>query len=376
MSTKKLDLDLIPPSEWLPFDSKPILIAGPCSAESEDQMLKTARGIKQHFDKFIFRAGIWKPRTRPGMFEGIGVIGLDWMKRVKEETGAMLATEVANPMHIEKALKAGIDILWIGARTTANPFSVTELASALKGVDVPVLVKNPAYPDLQLWIGALERINRAGIKKMATIHRGFHSYEVTMYRNQPQWELALELKTMCPELPMICDPSHICGNTHLTAYVAQKAMDLHYDGLIIETHNDPLRALSDARQQITPDRLFEIISNLIIRTDVEEENKSKLQELREKINSVDEDLLQTLASRMLLSKEIGEWKRDNNVIVFQVSRWEEILKKVLDLGETMGLNRDFVKALYVQIHDESIRAQVEVMNLAKKKEQQAVGSQA
>ena len=376
MSTKKLDLDLIPMSEWLPFDKKPALIAGPCSAESEEQLLKTARGIKQHFNNFVFRAGIWKPRTRPGMFEGVGVVGLDWMKRVKEETGAMLTTEVANPMHIEKCLKAGIDIIWIGARTTVNPFSVQELANALKGVDIPVFVKNPAYPDLQLWIGALERINRAGIKKMATVHRGFHSYEVTMYRNQPQWELALELKTMCPELPMICDPSHICGNTHLTAYVAQKAMDLHYDGLMIESHIDPLRALSDARQQVTPDRLFEIISNLVIRNPLEEEeHKTRLQELREKINEVDEELLQTLSARMIVSKEIGEWKRDNNVIVFQVSRWEEILKKVLDLGETMGLNRDFVKALYVLIHDESIRTQVEVMNLAKKKDE-VVASQA
>ena len=211
---------------------------------------------------------------------------------------------------------------------------------------------------------------------MATVHRGFHSYEVTMYRNQPQWELALELKTMCPELPMICDPSHICGNTHLTAYVAQKAMDLHYDGLMIESHIDPLRALSDARQQITPDRLFEIISNLVIRNPLEtEEHKTRLQELREKINEVDEEMLQTLSARMLVSKEIGEWKRDNNVIVFQVSRWEEILKKVLDLGETMGLSRDFVKALYVLIHDESIRTQVEVMNLAKKKDE-VVASQA
>jgi chorismate mutase len=369
MSTKRLELDLLPTSEWLPFEKKPILIAGPCSAESEDQLLKTAKGIKEHFEHFIFRAGIWKPRTRPGMFEGIGVIGLDWMKRVKEETGALLATEVANPMHIEKALKAGIDILWIGARTTVNPFSVQELANALKGVDVPVLVKNPAYPDLQLWIGALERINRAGIKKLASVHRGFHSYEVTMYRNQPQWDLAIELKTMCPELPLICDPSHICGNTHLTAFVAQKAMDLHYDGLMIETHNDPLRALSDARQQITPDRLFEIISYLVIRNPLEEDQRSRLQELRDKINEVDEELLQTLSSRMLLSKEIGEWKRDNNIIVFQVSRWEEILKKALDLGETMGLTRDFVKALYVLIHDESIRTQVDVMNLTRKIEQ-------
>jgi len=368
MSVKKLDLELIPMSEWLPFSRKPVLIAGPCSAESEEQMLKTARGIAEHFDEFVFRAGIWKPRTRPGMFEGIGAVGLEWMKSVKEETGALLTTEVAMPMHVEKALKAGIDILWIGARTTVNPFSVQELADALKGIDVPVLVKNPAFPDLQLWIGALERINRAGIKKLATVHRGFHSHEVTAYRNQPHWEIALELKVMCPELPMICDPSHICGNTTLTSHVAQKAMDLHYDGLMIESHIDPLRALSDARQQVTPDRLFEIVSNLVIRNPIDDEHKTRLQELREKINEMDDELIQTLASRMMISKEIGEYKRDNNIIVFQMSRWEEILKRILQLADDMGLHHEFVKQMYVLIHDESIRVQEQVMNAPRKKE--------
>jgi chorismate mutase len=364
--SEKNSLDIIPMSEWLPFAQRPLLIAGPCSAESEEQLLRTARGIKAHFDEFVFRAGIWKPRTRPGMFEGIGVIGLDWMKRVKEETGALLTTEVAMPMHVEKALKAGIDILWIGARTTVNPFSVQELADALKGVDVPVLVKNPAFPDLQLWIGALERINRAGVKKLATIHRGFHSYEVTAYRNQPHWEMALELKVLYPNLPMICDPSHICGNTKLTAHVAQKAMDLHYDGLMIESHIDPLRALSDARQQVTPDRLYEIISNLVIRNPLDDEQKSRLQELREKINEIDDELVQAVAARMMVSRHIGEYKRDHNLIVFQMSRWEEILKRVLRLSEDMGLHREFAKQLYVLIHDESIRVQEQVMNASKK----------
>jgi chorismate mutase len=288
------------------------------------------------------------------------------MKKVKEETGALLTTEVAMPMHVEKALKAGIDILWIGARTTVNPFSIQEIAEALRGVDVPVLIKNPAFPDLQLWIGAVERINRAGVKKLATVHRGFHSYEVTAYRNQPQWEMALELKTMCPELPMFCDPSHICGNTKLTAHVAQKAMDLHYDGLMIETHIDPLRALSDARQQVTPERLFQIVSGLVIRNPIDDEHRTRLQDLRDKINEMDEDLIQTLAARMMISKQIGEWKRDNNVIVFQVSRWEAILKRVLQLAEDMGLDREFVKQIYISIHDESIRQQVDVMNVAKK----------
>ncbi len=364
MSEKKLELDLLPMQEWMPFAGKPILIAGPCSAESEEQLLKTARGIKKHFDQFIFRAGIWKPRTRPGMFEGIGAVGLEWMRTVKQELNVPLTTEVAMPMHVEKALKAGIDILWIGARTTVNPFSVQEIAEALRGVDVPVMVKNPAFPDLQLWIGALERINRAGVKKLATIHRGFHSYEVTAYRNQPQWEMAMEMKMMCPELPMICDPSHICGNTTLTAHVAQKAMDMHYDGLMIESHIDPLRALSDARQQVTPDRLFQIVSNLVIRNPIDDDHKSHLQELREKINEMDDELVQTLAARMIISKEIGEWKRDNNVVVFQASRWESILKRVLQLAEDMNLNREFVKQVYVLIHDESIRAQVDVMNVS------------
>ena len=347
---------------------KPVLIAGPCSAESEDQLLRTARAIRENFDQFVFRAGLWKPRTRPGQFEGVGVIGLDWMKRVKEETGAWLTTEVANPMHIEKSLKAGIDILWIGARTTVNPFSVQELAVALKGVDIPVLIKNPAFPDLQLWIGALERINRAGIRKMATVHRGFHSYEVTAFRNQPHWDIALELKTLCPELPMICDPSHICGNTKLTEHVAQRAMDLHYDGLMIETHIEPLRALSDARQQITPDRLFEIMNNLVVRKPEDEVSRTRIDELREKINEVDDELLRILSSRMMLSKEVGDWKREKNVAIFQVSRWEEVLKRVLKLAENMGLDADFVKSLYMLLHDESIRIQVEMMRESKKEQ--------
>lgn len=366
MSEKKLALDLIPISEWIPFQKKPLLIAGPCSAESEEQLLKTARGIRKHFDQFIFRAGIWKPRTRPGMFEGIGAVGLEWMKRVKEELKVPLTTEVAMPMHVEKALKAGIDILWIGARTTVNPFSIQEIAEALRGVDVPVMVKNPAFPDLQLWIGAIERINRAGIKKLATIHRGFHSYEVTAYRNQPQWEMAMEMKMLCPELPMICDPSHICGNTKLTSHVAQKAMDMHYDGLMIESHIDPLRALSDARQQVTPDRLYEIVSNLVIRNPIDDDHKTRLQELRDKINEMDDELIQTLAARNMISKQIGEWKRDNHVVVFQVSRWDEIQKRVLQLAEDMNLNREFVKQIYGLIHDESIRSQVDVMNQEKK----------
>lgn len=363
MKNAKLELDLIPLEEWLPGFSRPLLIAGPCSAESEEQLLRTARGIRNHFDRFIFRAGLWKPRTRPGTFEGVGVLGLDWMKRVKEETGALLTTEVAMPMHVEKALKAGIDLLWIGARTTVNPFSVQELAEALRGTDVPVLVKNPAFPDLQLWIGALERIHRAGVRKLATIHRGFHSYQVTAYRNQPEWDLALELKTIIPDLPIICDPSHICGNTRLTFHVAQRAMDLHYDGLMIETHHDPLRALSDARQQVTPDRLYEIVSQLVIRRPLTDDGQSRLKELRSNINEIDEELVQQLARRMQLSRQIGEWKKEHHVVVFQHKRWEEILHRVLSLAEQMDLSKEFIKKIYELVHEESIRTQEQVMNL-------------
>ena len=252
-------------------------------------------------------------------------------------------------------------------RTTVI-FLRQELASALKGVDVPVLVKNPAFPDLQLWIGALERINRAGIRKMATVHRVFHSYAVTAFRNQPHWDIALELKTQCPELPMICDPSYICGNTKRTEHVAQRAMDLHYDGLMIETHIEPLRALSDARQQITPDRLFEIMDNLVVRKPEDEVSRTHIDELREKINEVDDELLRILSSRMMLSKEVGEWKRENNVAIFQVSRWEEVLKRVLKLADNMGLDSAFVKNLYMLLHDESIRIQVDMMRESKKEQ--------
>ncbi len=363
MTLGTVHLDLLPLNQWLPHLPKPILIAGPCSAESEDQLLRTARGIHQYFPQFIFRAGIWKPRTRPGTFEGVGVIGLDWMKKVKAELGVMLTTEVAMPMHVEKALKAGIDILWIGARTTVNPFSVQELAEALRGTDAPVFIKNPAYPDLQLWLGALERINRAGIRKLATIHRGFHSYKVTAYRNQPEWDLALELRTIIPNLPMICDPSHICGNTRLTQHVAQKAMDLGYDGLMIETHIEPLRALSDARQQVSPQRLYEICSQLVIRRPIEIENHSRLQEFRKAINEIDDELVQSLAQRMELSRQIGLWKKENDVVVFQRKRWEEIILRVTKLAEDLGLRKEFVKKLFDQIHEESIHTQQTIMNV-------------
>jgi chorismate mutase len=363
-----LELDIIPLETWFSGYQKPLLIAGPCSAENEGQMLSTARQIAAFYPNSIFRAGIWKPRTRPNTFEGIGDIGLQWMKDVKNETGLLTATEVANAEHVEKCLKAGIDILWIGARTTVNPFSVQEIADALKGVDIPVFVKNPINPDAQLWAGALERVNNAGIKKLAAVHRGFHSFDNGPFRNSPKWELAIELKTACPGLPMICDPSHIAGSPELIPYIAQKAMDLDMDGLMIETHIDPSSALSDAKQQVNPFQLKEIIDDLNIRTSSIDdlEFRNKLEELRNMIHKLDNDLLEIMAKRMTVSSQIGEYKRDNNVTILQVAHWKKLVEESLDTGLILGLPNEFIKGLYQLIHDESIRRQTEVMNMKKK----------
>jgi chorismate mutase len=363
----KLELDIIPLSDWLPGFQKPLLIAGPCSAESEEQMLDTAKQIAAFYPNSIFRAGIWKPRTRPNTFEGIGDIGLEWMKTVKEQTGLQTATEVANAEHVEKCLKAGIDILWIGARTTVNPFSVQDIADALRGVDIPVLVKNPINPDLQLWAGALERVNNAGIKKLAAIHRGFHSFDNSPFRNSPKWELPIELKTSCPQLPVICDPSHISGTPELIPYIAQKAMDLDMDGLMIETHNDPSVALSDAKQQVKPFQLKEIIDDLNIRSSTIDnpEFRDKLDELRAIIRQLDNDLLEVLSKRMAISMQIGEYKRDNSVTILQVAHWKKLFEESLNTGNVLGLPEEFIKGLYQLIHDESIRRQTEVMNIRK-----------
>jgi chorismate mutase len=345
---------------------KNILISGPCSAESESQVLHTAKEIARHFPENIFRAGIWKPRTRPNAFEGVGSIGLAWLKKVKEETGMRVATEVASGKHVDECLKAGIDILWIGARTTVNPFSVQEIADALKGVDIPVLVKNPINPDIQLWLGALERFNNAGIYKLAAIHRGFHSFELTPFRNDPKWELAIELKTICPNLPIIVDPSHICGNTELIPYISQKAFDLAMDGLMIETHIQPSAALSDAKQQISPSNLNEIIKGLIVRK-IDSSNAefiTQLEKLRKVINSIDDEILHVLSTRMSVAKQIGEYKKNNKVTILQIKRWEEILSSRLQKGEMMGLSVEFIKELYQLIHNESIRIQNSVMNLS------------
>lgn len=343
--------------------NQPFLIAGPCSAESPEQLLTVARALKE-MGISIMRAGIWKPRTRPNSFEGMGETALKWIAEVKQETGLAFATEVANPAHVELALKAGMDILWIGARTTVNPFSVQEIADALKGTDKIVLVKNPINPDLSLWIGALERLHRAGIKKLGAIHRGFSSFQKSRFRNQPLWQIPLELKTLHPDIPLIGDPSHIAGTRDLIFEVSQKALDLDYDGLMIETHPDPDKALSDAQQQVTPAVLKEILSQLR----VSERSSSNalfinhLEALREKIDHIDQELIETLSTRMKMIEKIGDYKKDNHVTVFQLERWNEIMRTRPEWAKLALLSPDFIRELYKIIHDESIRIQTEIMN--------------
>jgi chorismate mutase len=358
----KLNLKITPLKEWFPGYQKPLIISGPCSAESETQILSTAHAIKSYFPNSIFRAGIWKPRTRPNSFEGVGTVGLKWLQTVKKETGMMVSAEVANARHVEESLKHGIDILWIGARTTVNPFSVQEIADALRGTDMPIFIKNPLNPDLQLWIGALERVNNAGISKICAVHRGFYAYNEIVYRNAPRWEIAIELKTLCPELPIICDPSHICGNVEGIPPVAQKALDLDYDGLMIETHINPKEALSDSKQQVTPSQLNDIIKGLLVKKTSSNNSdfKNKLTELRELINKTDDEILQLMSERMAIAEEIGMYKKENNVTVFQIKRWEELLKKRIAKGRNIDLNIDFVKQLFMLIHEECIRIQTEL----------------
>jgi chorismate mutase len=363
----KVNLDLIPLENWLPGLHRPLIISGPCSAESEEQVLLSAKAIAEGGSVQVLRAGIWKPRTRPDSFEGLGEVALPWLKNAARETGLYCATEVANAAHVEAALKAGIDILWVGARSTVNPFSVQEIADALKGVDIPVLVKNPVNPDLQLWVGGLERINRAGIRKLGAIHRGFSSFEKTPFRNAPMWEMAIELKTLIPELPVICDPSHISGNRELIPLVAQKALDLDMCGLMIESHINPSVALSDAQQQLKPDDLLRLLRELTYRS-AQVDNiamRDQLSVLRAQIDKLDEEIIHMLASRMDISEKIGEYKRDNNVTILQVNRWDEIISKRSQLGQALGLGDDFIKLLLQIIHKESIRRQTGVMNAEK-----------
>jgi chorismate mutase len=343
---------------------RPIIISGPCSAETEEQMVATAKQIAATGKVHALRAGIWKPRTRPGQYEGAGDIGLNWLMTAKKETGLPVTTEVANAAHVEACLKAGVDILWIGARTTVNPFSVQEIADSLKGVDIPVMVKNPVNPDLELWIGALERLNKAGITRMAAIHRGFSSFEKGPFRNLPMWDIAIELKTRFPELDIICDPSHISGNRDLISFVSQKALDLDMAGLMIESHINPDAAWSDAKQQVTPAVLGKIISELVVRSTSSEDKsfKDTLSVLRDQIDHLDDEIMQKLSSRMKISEKIGQYKKDNNVTILQVNRWEEIIKTRVTLGKAMGLDEGFTRDLLRLIHHESIQVQTKIMN--------------
>ena len=363
----KLNLNIQPLESWLTIKNEPLIISGPCSAETEEQLLSTAHLLAATGKVSVLRAGIWKPRTRPGEFEGIGSIGLEWLKRAKEETGLPTAVEVATAKHVEEALAAGVDILWIGARSTANPFTVQEIADALKGVDIPVLVKNPVNPDISLWIGALERINNAGITKLGAIHRGFSSYEKSSFRNEPMWELAIQLKTLCPQLPIINDPSHICGNRELIPYIAQKALDMDMQGLMIESHIDPSVAWTDAKQQLTPAALEELVSKLSLREpdSANEAFVDKLAELRKGIDKIDDVLMQKLGERMAIIEKIGQYKRDNKVTILQVNRWDEILKKGSAFARALKLDLGFTEKFLELVHGESIRRQTEIMNEGK-----------
>lgn len=340
-------------------NSIPKLIAGPCSAESLEQMLLTARQLKSGGRIDCFRAGIWKPRTRPGSFEGMGERGLEWLAEVKKETGLPTACEVATPAHIELALRYGVDVLWVGARTTVNPFYVQEIADAVAGCDITVMVKNPVSPDLQIWIGALERLNRAGVTRLAAIHRGFTSRENSPFRNDPMWSIAIELRSLFPELPIICDPSHIAGNRELIPLVAQKAIDLDMYGLMVEVHNAPCDAMSDAFQQLTPDDFDRMISALRFSDvmPVAEELRNELVMYRSEIDVLDNNIIELIAKRMRLAEKIGEYKRDNNIKVLQISRWEQMLRNRTEKGKTLGLSDDFIHKFLDLLHQESIAIQ-------------------
>ncbi|MBR2034908.1 MAG: bifunctional 3-deoxy-7-phosphoheptulonate synthase/chorismate mutase type II [Prevotella sp.] len=344
----------------LPCDSdRPLVIAGPCSAETEEQVMCTAKQLAEK-GCHIFRAGVWKPRTKPGGFEGNGEAALPWLAQVKKETGMLISTEVATPEHVELALKYGVDVLWVGARTSANPFAMQALADSLKGVDVPVLVKNPVNPDLELWIGALERINQAGIKRLGAIHRGFSSYDKKIYRNLPMWQIPIELHRRLPELPIICDPSHIGGSRELIAPLCQQAMDLGFDGLIVESHCEPDKAWSDAKQQVTPDVLDYILSLLVVRN--ESVTTEGINVLRKQIDELDNQLMDLLAKRMRVCREIGQYKKEHNMTVLQTARYNEILEKRGAQGALCGMGAKFVKKIFEEVHEESVRQQIEILN--------------
>ncbi|PIF05416.1 MAG: 3-deoxy-7-phosphoheptulonate synthase [Draconibacterium sp.] len=359
-----LKLDINPIKTWLPNIDNPLLIAGPCSLETEKQVLDTAHLLAKDKRVFLFRGGVWKPRTRPGSFEGVGSIGLKWLKKVKQETGLPVGTEVANAQHAEEVLNAGIDVLWIGARSTASPFVVQEIADVLKGTDVVVMVKNPVNPDVQLWIGAIERVYSSGIKNIVAIHRGFTPFRQTKYRNYPNWKTFIELKRQVPGVPVICDPSHIAGKREFLYEISQKAFDMGMDGLMLESHVDPACALSDAAQQLKPADLATLLDKLVIRHEnANNPNfENQLDLLRNRIDAIDNELMETLASRMSVVKEIGRYKRDNNVTALQMNRWSQLMDNRVNLGKKLDMNETFVKILFQLIHEDSVRMQSELMD--------------
>ena len=363
MASKKLELMSL--YEWGMFtEPRPSVVAGPCSAESEEQLMETAKGLKE-LGINVFRAGIWKPRTHPGSFEGIGAPGLKWMQKVKKEYGLKIATEVASEKHVFECLKYGVDLVWRGARTTANPFLVQEIADALKDTDIPVLVKNPVNPDLDLWIGALERLNNAGIKKLGVIHRGFSTIDKIKYRNDPQWQMAIELRSRYPELPFFVDPSHMGGHTDYIQEISQRSLDLGFEGLMIESHCSPSVALSDAKQQLTPCEVKDLLYNKIAVRDNDSDAKDwkdNIDQLRAKIDIIDESLLYTLASRMKISRQIGEYKKNHNIAILQASRWDSLLAKVVEKGKAYDLPVGFVEDIFNAIHEASVEAQNEIIS--------------
>jgi len=359
-----LKLDINPISKWLPTIDNPLLIAGPCSLETENQVLDTARLLAKDKRVFVYRGGVWKPRTRPGSFEGVGSIGLKWLQMVKQETGLLVGTEIANAQHTEEALKAGLDVIWIGARSTASPFVVQEIADVLKGTDAVVMVKNPVNPDVQLWMGAIERISQAGIKNIVAIHRGFTPFRETKYRNYPNWQTFIELRRIMPNLPIICDPSHIAGKREYLFEISQKAFDMGMDGLMLESHIDPSCALSDAAQQLTPADLAKLLDKLVIRHENANnpDFENQLDVLRNRIDSIDAELLETLASRIAITKEIGKYKKENNVTALQMGRWTQLMESRVTLGKKLDINETFVKILFQLIHEDSVRMQTEIMD--------------
>ncbi len=355
------DLDIIPIRQWT-GSGEYVVMAGPCSAENREQILDTARQLARDGRVSIFRAGVWKPRTRPGTFEGMGDAALEWLAEVKPLTGLLTAVEVATPEHVETTLKHGIDIVWIGARTTVNPFMVKEIAEALKGTEIAVMVKNPVNPDPQLWMGAIERVYQAGIRKLAGIHRGFYFFRKSPWRNAPMWEIPIELKRICPRIPIITDPSHISGKAELIPGIAQKALDLEMDGLMIEVHPDPIHALTDSAQQISPSTLTEVLNGLKLRSRLPSDFDDTLERLRLEIDKLDQELLEILARRMNIIDEIGLYKKEKSITILQLKRWRQMLSERLESGSRLGLDEEFLTQILQLVHEESIRRQQLIMD--------------